>query len=185
MITIDQLRTLAKEYSTTPNYNGLGMVRLPLHNNAYLFYSEKTPAINHTIHDHRYSFWSTVIKGVLRNIIYEYDVVEHETDYMLTYKDLVKKKEYVGEIIHPNVEIHKTCIFDTIQDEQYFIHNRVLHGVEPMENKVITYMQKDSEWSVTANFLVDKTIPYVGVYSQPKSESECWEIIEYTLNDYD
>lgn len=186
MINIDTLRAEAKEYNSVPKYNGLGMVRLRLGDRGYLFYSERAPAINHTIHNHRYDFNSLVIKGTIRNHLYDITVVEHEADFKLTWKDMVLKNDNAGETIHPNIELIKTCTFDTVEGEEYFLHKKIFHGVERITEKLITCMHPSSlsvDYSQKALFLIDKRIPYVGVYSQPKSPEECWEIIEYTLND--
>lgn len=184
MIDIDYLRNEAKERGSVPNYNGLGMVRLAVKDRGYLFYSDRAPPINHTIHDHRYSFTSTIIKGTIRNFIYSFEAVEQETDFMLTYKDMVNKVDTVGTIIHPNVNITNTCTFDTTENQKYIMHESILHHVERKSEKLITCMEPSPRpYSPIAHFLINKNIEYVGVYSQPKTPNECWEIIEYTIND--
>lgn len=177
MLSIDTLR---KE-GGTPKYNGLGMVRLRVGQYGLLFYSELAPPINHTIHNHRYSFTSKVLKGTIRNYLYEYDVVD-KSDYMLTQKDMVNKVDTIGTIIHDNVSLRNVCTFDTHEGDSYFMDQRTFHHVERVTNTLITQMDPSPlPWNATALFLIEKDIPYVGVYSEPKSPEECWEIIEYTI----
>ena len=184
MISIDYLRKEATKRNSVPNYNGLGMVRLPLHGRGYLFYSDRAPAINHTIHLHRYSFTSTVVKGTIRNFLYTFEATDQEADFMLTQKDMANKVDSIGEIIHPNISITNTCTFDTIAGQKYDMHKSVFHHVESVTDKLITRMEPTSHpYDPTALFLMNKHIEYVGVYSQPKSPEECWDIIEYTIND--
>jgi hypothetical protein len=196
MQTIDEFRKQAKSKGVVPVYNGLGMVRLKIGNQGFLFYSDRAPAINMTIHTHRYDFTSTVLKGAIRNYLYVPKLVGHETNYKLTWKDMVEKVDTEGNTINENVEPLNVCTFNTVAGESYFLQRNVYHHVESVTPKLITRMDvvpptkeelasRDTYWPQKAYFIIDKTIPYVGVYSQPKSEKECWEIIEYTLNDND
>jgi len=186
MITIDEIRALAKRDDSKPRYNGLGMIRLHLRDVGYNFYSERTEPFNHTIHDHRYSFTSSVLKGVLRNRLYDYQEVDYETDYRLTYKTMFGKIDYDthGVVIHENVELRETCTFETRAGQQYHLDRSAFHSAEAVTDKVITCMTRPSDlpWEAMSTFIVNKRKPYEGVYSRPKTENECWEIIEYTIN---
>ena len=187
MITIDEVRALAEQQNSIPRYNGLGMIRLHLYNDAYMFYSDKTEPFNHTIHDHRYSFTSSVLKGTLKNRLYSFDVVDYETDYMVTYKNMVGRIDYetYGRTMHENVELRETCTFETRAGQQYHLDRSAFHSAEAITDKVITHMTRprDPSWEAMSEFIVNKKKPYEGVYSRPMSEKQCWEIIENTIND--
>jgi hypothetical protein len=109
---------------------------------------------------------------------------------------MVEKVDTEGHTIHENIEPLNVCTFDTVARESYFLQRGVYHHVESVTPKLITCMDivpptkeelasRNTYWPQKAQFIIDKRIPYVGVYSQPRSEKECWEIIEYTINDND
>lgn len=187
MITIDEIRALAKQSSSIPRYNGLGMIRLHLRNEAYMFYSKQTEPFNHTIHDHRYSFTSTVLKRTLRNRLYSFVEVNYDTDYLVTYKNMVGKIDYetYGRTMYENVEVSEACMFETKAGQQYHLDRSAFHSAEAVTDSVITCMTRPSDpaWEAMSRFIVSRSKPYESVYSRPKTEKECWEIIEYTIND--
>ena len=87
MITIDELRELAEQNNTEPAWNGLGVVKLRFapkdspsgdKSLAYHFYSDRTEANYHPIHDHVFSFSSTVLKGTLESTFYDFVVTDQE-----------------------------------------------------------------------------------------------------------
>ncbi len=185
MITIDEIRDLANRHNSIPRYNGLGMIRLHLPSKAYMFYSHQTPPFNHTIHDHRYSFTSTVLKGKLRNKLYEYSEVDYDTDWLVTYKNMVGRIDYetYGRTMCENVEVREICSFETREGQSYHLDRLAFHSVSAVTSKVITCMTRpnDPPWEAMSCFIVNRSKPYESVYSRPMTEKECWEIIEDTI----
>lgn len=186
MITIDEIRDLAKRHNSIPRYNGLGMIRLHLPDEAYMFYSlYRTKPFNHTIHDHRYSFTSQVLKGKLRNKLYAFSEVDYETDYLVTYKNMVGRIDYetYGKTMCENVELHQTCSFETREGQSYHLDRSAFHSASAITGKVITCMSRPSDppWEAMSRFIIDKKKPYESVYSRPMTEKECWEIIDDTI----
>jgi len=150
-----------------------------------MFYSQQTEPFNHTIHDHRYSFTSEILKGTLRNTLYTFKEVDYETNYMVKYKNMLGKIDYTdyGRTMHENVELHEVCLFETKAGKSYYLDRSAFHTAEAVTSKVITCMSRpnDEPWEAMSRFILRKDKIYESVYSRPKTESECWEIIEDTI----
>lgn len=185
MITIDKLRDLSRSYGSNPHYNGIGMIRLRVsETQAYLFYSDLAVPFVNDIHDHRYSFSSDILRGTLRTDVYKFT----ESD---EYTDLNIVRRYWGdrepEITAPNINLYKVCTFDAVEGETYNIDYRVFHHVTKTTPKLITCMTTQPlPWPVEANqFIESKSNPSAAIDFKTMSKGECWEVIEYTLNDND
>lgn len=181
MITIDELRKLGG----LAKYNGTGVVKLHVgRTQIYRFYSDMATTVSEDIHEHRCNFTSTVLKGVLKNYIY--DVAGQDPASIL---EIVRSKceanaEKIIEV--PNAVLIEQCNFTTMPGESYYLAYNVLHQIERVTPKVVTLMQKEPNVQEAARIVMDTSITeYVCPISVKKSEKECWEIIEYTLNDND
>jgi hypothetical protein len=83
----------------------------------------------------------------------------------------------------PNVEITKACTFDTAERQKYFLHHRVFHYVERQTLKLITIQIPEIQpWRSASGLIVDDRIELNSPFNKPKTQDECWEIIEYTLS---
>lgn len=194
MITIDELRKLARLNNTEPAWNGLGVIKLRFAPSnsvtgdkslAYHFYSDSTEANYHPIHDHVFSFSSTVLKGTLQSTFYDFNVVDYETDYALrssTYGD------FNNEVIHPNIELYGAYKFNTLEGNEYWLDYRALHKVHPVSPTVITLINKINRPDQSAvweqkrfNYIQDKNVSYVNTQFEQMPVGECWDIIENIL----
>ncbi len=179
MLTVDGLRKLDGKVS----YMGLGVIKYKFRNNrAYHFYSEMAPAIVEDIHEHRFNFTSKVVKGALKNYIYDVQGQDKNSTLQVERGECTANAERTTEV--PNANIVELCNFVTEEGQSYYIHYTTLHRIECLTPKVITLLDKELP-NVQENprFVIDTNNPSVCAFSQPKSEQECWEIIEYTLND--
>ena len=181
MITIDQLRAL----NGRPHYMGLGVVKYPFRKNqSYHFYSDKAKVLVEDIHEHRFSFTSNVIKGKLKNYIY--DICGANPASTLRVERGECAPDVKRDIIASNINLIELCTFVTEPGQEYHIHYTTLHRIECLTTKVITLLNKELPFAqTTPRFITDTANPSVCAFSQPKPTSECWEIIEYTLNDND
>jgi hypothetical protein len=194
MITIDELKSISEKHDIHPSYLGLGIVRLKFPESgeagfsknrlAYHFYSERTDPVwdFHPIHDHVFTFTSTVLKGTLRSWIYSYEVAEEETNYSL---NTIPYQQKDIEVIHENINPIEVCKFDTVEGVSYSIDYTTLHHVERMTPYVITMVDKGPPPTVKQNsfqYIQDKRTPYVDTFKYPKPVDECWDIIEEVLN---
>ena len=178
-ITIDQLRRL----NGKPHYMGLGVIKYVFRNTrSYNFYSEKSAFLVNDIHEHRFSFTSKVIKGELKNYIYEVFGADPTSTLQVERGECKPYAERWVEVYNANVV--ELCNFTTKEGQSYRINFRTLHRVECVTPKVITLLNKKLPFDQQQpRFITDSTQPSVCAFSEPKSEDECWEIIEYTLSD--
>lgn len=195
MITIDKLYKLAHQNDSEPAWNGLGVIKLRFAPNnsttgdkslAYHFYSDRTEANYHPIHDHVFSFSSKVLKGTLESTFYDFAVVNHETDYALrssTYGDFDNTEVYT------NIDLYEAYKFNTLAGDEYWLDYRALHKVHPVTPTVITLINKINRPDLSVvweqdkfNYVQDKRVPYVNTQFEKMAPDECWDIIEDILN---
>ena len=179
MLTIDGLRKLGG----SPHYMGLGVVKYFFRDDrAYHFYSELAPAIVDDIHEHRFSFTSKVVKGELKNYIYDVDGQDPNSTLQVERGECKAGAERNIEV--PNANIIELCTFTTLAGQSYHISYNTLHRIECVTPKVITLLDKELPFVQTnPRFVTDTAYPSVCAFSQPKTEAECWEIIDFTLKD--
>lgn len=178
MITIDELRKMGGY----PHYLGLGVIKCRIgKDEAYHFWSDRSPVLVDQIHDHRFGFTSTVLKGVLKNTIFVVD--GQDPDSMLQVERGECKEGAEREILVPNAKMKEVINFTTAPGESYYIAYDTLHQIELMTPKVITHIKKEPFSQMAPRYVVDTSIERVCAMSQPKTQDECWEIIEYTIND--
>jgi len=181
MITIDELRKLGG----LAKYNGTGVVKLHVGGSQiYRFYSDMAVTVTEGIHEHRCNFTSTVLKGVLKNHIYDVSGQDPDSTLQIVRSECKPNAEKIIEV--PNATIAEQCNFTTLAGQSYYLAYNTLHHIERVTPKVITVMKKEPNIQEAARIVMDASITdYVCPISVKKSEKECWEIIEYTLNDND
>jgi len=181
MITVDELRALDGH----AQYMGLGVIKYAFRKNrAYHFYSNKILSIVDDIHEHKFGFTSTVIKGELKNYIYEIDGTDPNST--LQVERGVCGRDTIRTLVQSNINLVESCTFTTRPGQSYHIEYTTLHKIECLTPKVITLLTKELPLSqLDPQFITDATKQAVCAFSQPKSDAECWELIEYTLSDDD
>jgi hypothetical protein len=179
MITIDELRTLGG----TPIQGGLGVIKYLFRGNqAYHFYSGEIHTVRGTgIHNHFRGFTSSVFKGELKNYIYSTNETDPNSTYQLIRKRSKMNAKYIVE--RDNISLVETCSFTTIAGQSYSIDYTTLHKIECITPKVITYLRHQQSEQKTINYIIDTSLSQVYESHPPKSENDCWEIIEDILND--
>jgi len=179
MITIDELRNASRKVS----YGGIGVVRLELSlERMYRFYSDMTPDMTAGIHDHLYSFKSTVVKGALKN--YVYSIAGQNPDSTLQVVRCKWKENADTTVEVSNAIITERCHFTTIVGQSYYLEHSTLHQIERVTPKIITLMERGQHIRNTGRVVLDASVTdHLSAMIVDKSEKECWEIIEYTLSD--
>ena len=179
MITIDQLRALGGR----PHYMGLGCVKYVFRggSQAYHFYSDKAEILVEDIHEHRFAFTSTVKKGTLKNYIYDVHGTDPDSTLQVERGECRPDAERVVEVA--NASIVELCTFVTAPGQSYHLDQTTLHRIECLTPKVVTLINREPMIETKPRFIVDTANPSVCAFSKPKSEKECWELIEYTLDD--
>ena len=121
-------------------------------------------------------------KGELKNYIYDVAGQDPASTLQVERGECLPGAERTIEI--PNANVIEMCAFTTVAGQSYHIAYDTLHRVECMTPKVITLLDKELPFQQeNPRFITDAANPSPCAFSQPKSEKECWEIIEYTLND--
>ena len=177
MITIDEFRKMDGRIRFTP----IGAIRLVVGvNTHYHFYSDKMPLVLiDNMHTHPFSFKSTVLKGGIQNQVYSYEESTEDAEYNLRSRGWPIRTPM--KIIHPHVSIKKMLSFDTYEGETYNIDYSIMHRVEQLTPKLITFIE-GSEDTADVFFIMKKGKNYTEEeLFHLKSRKECWEIVEYTL----
>lgn len=179
MITIDQLR---RESKHRPGYMGLGVIKLRVNDrSAYRFYCDEVARQTiDQIHTHTFSFDAKVLKGVLRNIIYDVTTVDHETDYRLTQG---KCDHTPPPTAFENVEFKETFRIDSPVGTEYSIDSQTFHRIELVTDKVVTFKHTTHNPDTHPQFVEDKQIEYVDPWADRKTTEQCWEAIAFILRE--
>lgn len=176
---IDQLREFAV---AEPYYHGLGSIRLRLNKKEIInFYSKKhIPAISKYIHTHQEELHCDRIYGEYKNIVYDWEVSEEESDWCMEKIQCVKGTE--PELIHPNVLVNVKST-ETLHDN--IVHSQTaLHDLELMTDNVVTKMRYGSKkFMQKATIIRNKRHKYVCGFSQQKNPDENWQIIREIVNE--
>ena len=176
-LSLDYLKSLG----ATPHYNGLGVVKLPINKKySYHFYSELAPIMCENIHEHRFSFKSTVLKGTLRNFIYTIKTGNPDSSLVMEQGRCVSGSDKT--VIRTEFDLEDSLTFDTVAGQYYWIRHDQLHKVQAITNTVITFVEKEPEVMGEGRLIQDVAHPQPCAFSAPKPAAECWDIIEYTLN---
>lgn len=177
MITIDEFRKMDGRIRSTP----IGAIRLVVGvNTLYHFYSDKMPLVLvDNMHTHPFSFKSTVIKGGIQNQLYRYEISTEDAEYNLRLRSWPITSPM--KIIHEHVNVEKILSFNTYEGASYNIDCSVMHKVELLTPKLITFVE-GSENSSDVFFVMKKGVDYTKEQLHNlKTQDECWEIVEYTL----
>jgi hypothetical protein len=175
-LSVDALRKLGGY----PHYLGLGVIKCRIgSNSSYHFYCDRAPILVNQIHDHRFGFTSTILVGRLRNIIYE--IAGQDPTSTLQVERGECKKGAEREVLVENAKMVEVDRFVTSPGESYYIAHDTLHMIEHLDPVTITYLEKEPFAKLEPRFVVDTSLPRVCAMSQPKSQDECWEVIEYAL----
>ena len=181
MITIDELRKL----NGRVRYSAMGVVKIGVDFKEFWhFYSDQTPIPEGNIHSHPYAYESKILFGGIRHSIYDVVPIEEETQQ--NYQARFGRAGTPLTVIHDNIDIIESATFDTYKNDEYYIDHSTLHKIAPLTSKCVTYL-KAEPWQNKLYFVVDKDRQYTReeALAQRASESECWEIIRYTLDDDD
>jgi len=183
MITIDELRKLGGKISYAP----VGVIRLEFSSTQiYHFFSELAPPILiDNIHTHPHSFTSKVIKGGIRNHIYDVTDTDIETKHCVKHIPFRSDNEKLEIKMHrDNVRYTQTLRFDTYAGNTYTIDSTTMHMIDTLESKTITLLNCTPYIGGLTDvyFLMDKQVTYTREQLHNfKTEQECWEIVADTL----
>lgn len=164
-------------------YNfGIGFIQLVLNNKerVHFYLKDSDFKTNDEIHNHRYNFNSTIIKGSLTNKIYDIKEVEESvcTHYLMN-ESCNKEIEVLNNVKIP--VIVDLINEETINNGSYFMLFNKFHTVEWQQN-TITYLNRSSYIVDYAQVLYLKNKEKHCPFSDRKEEHKLWETIEYIIN---
>ena len=168
-------------------YAGEGIAGILIkHNRGFHFYTSDAPRIIKDLHSHKRSYTSTVLKGAIRNHIYEIRgltpingkvLVNIECELICGKGGCAKQK-----VVQKNLDVVKIKEITTECGESYSLNYRDFHMFELLtDGPVITSMvhsriqQPNTQIIVDENYLTNNCCP---VYP---SESELWEMVKSCL----
>ncbi len=200
-MNMDDCRNLVKNGGSLHWY-GPGIASIVLTNEAgpfrefYNFYGGKCAIED--IHDHRGNLNSTILKGGMRNHVYELITSAFETSYC-SYRGRCVSACSAGrdfccnfEMIDENVELNEVMFFDSYQGDTYYLDWRKFHWVELLTANVISHVEfgpitqdvptlvrnvnKGESCTQGPGSAIDDGVP-----SNRPGDAELWNIIEQVI----
>lgn len=166
-----------KENHTRIYYFGLGFIQVVLNKYERVhFYTDELPTTNEDIHNHRYNFTSTILKGSFRN--HKYKLVSGDT-HILKNESCNLEKELENNVSIP-VSIELIELKEYNQGESYDMFFNELHAVEYTDN-TITYLKRTDIITDYAQVLYKKDSEEVCPFSNKVETDKLWELIELIL----
>ena len=177
-LDIDALKSL----SSRPQYFGLGFIQFKINNYERLhFYDDDLYAITDDteMHDHRYNFTSTVLKGAITNEIFTYtkdkkglygnlfELMEVSCD-----SNTAKDPKHLNFVIPELVSRFKTSAVDT-----YVLGHSAFHKIKT-EGKTITLLERDTPFKEFAQVIKQTDKDLVCPFSSPWTQKDLWDKIE-------
>jgi len=171
MITIDQLRKMGGSIKR----EGQGVIKYRLRQEAYHFYDGTIHKVRNTgIHQHFFSFTSSIIKGELKTRMYVISGTDPNSIFQLVRKKHKSDRHFSVEL--DNITIAESCSFSTVAGRSYYLQYTGFHKIEMMEDKVVTHLRHTGPYEQpTIGYLKDTTMPEAD-YLPAIPEKECWEI---------
>jgi hypothetical protein len=180
MLTIDFL----KETGTKPYYFGLGFIQCKIdeQNRYHFWHPELTPTVpEEQIHDHRYTFTSTIIRG---SIIHEtYTYIPNPKG---SWEKLKVSCNPNDEVDYDNPEnypircdIKLTGSYNLIQGSTYTFIEREFH--KSRANLAITHLKREPTMHHFAQVIKPISESLICPFEKKIPESELWEMIESIL----
>jgi len=153
-------------------YFGLGFIQLKIDERYRLhFYTPELPAFNEDIHNHRYNFYSRILKGSLIN--HYYRVTEGDTH-------LIKNESCNPQIAAPVLDqpcgVVETASTLYATGSAYHIKHEQYHTVEAPE-PCITLLSREAYAKDFAQVIVPKDGGGACPFSQKIEQERLWEII--------
>lgn len=158
------------------HYFGLGFIQVKLNDFERIhFYTnelEKTCDVEE-IHNHRYNFTSTILKGSLKQEIYEIDRNTDNAKYVLTQESCDPNNKVYSSPI--KVNINKVYEKTYITNDSYYIDHNTFHTVDSSD--AITYLKRSKYMKPLADVIFNSNNELICPFSHNVEESKLLEII--------
>jgi hypothetical protein len=163
------------------HYFGLGFIQLKLNDRERLhFYTDKIGKTveEEELHNHRYNFVSTVIRGSFMQQIYEIDFQSNCSPYILTQETCKSddKREF------PKTECNISHVFtgQYFTKDSYYINHNTFHKV--ISTNAITHVKRSEYKKEFADVVYKKGKSIVCPFSVKMTDEELFDIIHDILH---
>ncbi len=158
-------------------YFGLGFIQVVLSKNERVhFYTDELDTTNEDIHNHRYNFKSTILKGEFTNNKY---VLKDGNTHILKNESCSLDRELTNKISIPvSISLLESKTYS--EGESYDMFFNELHSVEYKGN-TITFLERSDIITDYAQVVFKKEYEEVCPFSNKVNEDELWDIIERML----
>lgn len=182
MPDIANLYEYLRDLQLKPYFFGLGFIQVKVNQHErYHFYHESlSPIVNHEeeVHDHRYDFDSTVLKGAILNKKYMWTPCDklYAKHYMKneSCNQAIKLSEEENPDIFGNAELLSTALIK--ENVTYHMGHMELHTVAA--KNCITHLRR-SDYKKELSRVVRPIGGYVICpFSQPLTPDACWDLIK-------
>lgn len=154
---------------------GLGFIQLKLNNLERIhFYTnafDKTATVEE-IHNHRYNFESTIVKGVLVQELFSYQM-DNKGNYWITKETCNPATKQIFDKHLCTIKLIQRQTFSAGQS--YWIDHNTLHRVE--SNDAITYLKRSCYMKNEADVVYPVDLVKTCPFSVHISDDELWEVI--------
>lgn len=183
MINFRDIVEEAKVVEAAPRYFGLGFIQITLGTGRYHFYcKDLDPTLgDEEVHNHRYNFRSTVMKGSLENQLFVASSFPSESgDWEMAE---VACKPGHTEMKAPVVgySLIKVNTFDTNEGSSYYMHHDTFHRVKPLTSYTITRLARSPYKKDVAQVVRPIASVVVCPYETPLVEDDCWKWIKKAI----
>lgn len=178
MIDFRDLVDETKIMEVAPRYFGLGFIQLTLGTGRYHFYcKDLDPTLDdEEVHNHRYNFRSTVLKGTLENQLF---FVNEHVNGGFEVADVTCKPGLSGM---PEIKIESAIIkpistFVTTEGQSYNMFSETFHRVKALTPYTVTRLARGQYLKETAQVVRIKGAAFVCPFETNIGENECWDWI--------
>lgn len=181
---LENLYDYLKTNATKIHFFGLGFIQVKLRKDErYHFYSPELAAITppEEVHDHRYGFVSTVIKGALEQEFYAVEPdPESQWGWQMRRVSCDPERPAPAEV--EVVRLAQTLKNVQLERSSYNIAHNTLHKVLPVKSNTITYLHRGPKMADFAR-VVSKAKEQVCPFSKSMSEDECWAHVKKIIEE--
>jgi hypothetical protein len=167
-----------KQNNQMIHFFGLGFIQLKINDRFRLhFYSPSLPSIvgKEDVHNHRYDFKSTILKGMITQELYARVSGNTHTMEQESCKDMVEHKAVSTECA-----IIMLASVEHLAGTSYWIQHDTLHRVYT-KGSTITLLDRGPYAKELADVIRPRGSSKVCPFSVKLTESDLWEIVELEL----
>ncbi len=182
-LKLDSLKQLYEDTGNYPKYFGLGFFQLKLNdsNRIHYYHADLKPILHEEeVHDHRYWFFSNVLKGSLTNKIWYYEPTL-ESEWELCHVHCKEGVDDAPIIVNSNVKKIFLSQFCTEVGQSYSLSEDAFHQVYH-KGHVVTELVRALPVKTYARVIRNKNDAYICPYSAPVSIDKTWEYLKDMLD---